>query len=157
MADDVKRIAPNARPLDKDFGVASYKRNEWRLNLSDEFSFESLQNSSFLANQVDKVRGHNKQGGRGDIVEVFKESTEEYGRFIITAIGDGYIKMRQIEGVKAPEVSQAEDSPLTTRWNPGKRGHEVIRAEDKIVMAGPFQTKDVAVAWINDHLKKMAA
>lgn len=154
---DPKRFVPVARPLDRDFGVAQYKRNEWRLELDAHFKFDDVMVPQFWANQVDKVRGHNKQGGRGDILEIWQPSTESYGKFLIVAIGDGYLKLRPIEAIKAPDVSVPADSPLVTRWNVGKRGHEVIRSDDGVVMAGPFQIKGDAVSWIEDHLKKMAA
>jgi hypothetical protein len=92
---------------------------------------------------------------------VFKRDTMAKRKYMITGIGAGFMRLTEIERVEVAQVdSVAEDSPLQTRWNVGKRGHEVVRVEaagSVTVLAGPFQTKPQAIDWINDHLAKMAA
>ena len=94
---------------------------------------------------------------RGDVLEAFKPDTGEYAKFVVTEAGQGFIKLGRIEAFTPAEVAAPEDSALTTKWNVGKRAHDVIRKADGFVMATNFQTKEGAVAWIADHQKKVAA
>lgn len=154
-----QKLAAAAFRLD----MSGFCSNIFRVDLPEHQSFDDCLDPTFWMHVVTKVAGDNKENlrGVGDKIVVFKRDTMSLREYMISGIGEGFIKL--IEAAKydspvAPELPAT--SPLQTRWNVGKRGHEVIREEAAgivTVMAGPFQTKPEAVGWINDHLKKMAA
>jgi len=133
-----------------DFGVASFKRNEWHLTLTEAHTMEHVSNPRLWAELLGKP-------ARGDTVEVFKPDTGEWAKFVITEAAPGFIKLGKTEGFTPEAVVEPEDSGLETKWNVGKRAFDVIRSADKFPMSGGFQTKAAAIAWINDHQKKVAA
>jgi hypothetical protein len=133
-----------------DFGVASFKRNEWHLTLTEAHTMEHVSNPRLWAELLGKPT-------RGDTVEAFKPDTGEWAKFVITEAAPGFIKLGRTEGFTPEAVVEPVDSGLETKWNVGKRTFDVIRSADKFPMAGGFQTKASAIAWINDHQKKVAA
>jgi hypothetical protein len=133
-----------------DFGVASFQRNEWRLTLTEAHTMEHVTNPRLWGDILGKMV-------RGDMVEAFKPDTGDYARFVVTEAGTGFIKLGMTEAFAPEAVVEPEDVGLETKWNVGKRAFDVIRSADKFPMAGGFQTKASAVAWINDHQKKVAA
>lgn len=54
-------------------------------------------------------------------------------------------------------VEAADDKKLVAKWNIGSKSYEVVRATDKAVIKSGFGVKEQAVAWIDEHLKSMAA
>lgn len=143
--------------------ISGFVSNIWRADLPESQNFDLCLDPTFWLHVAEKVAGQNKEkpNGIGDKINVFKRDTMEQRGYMISGIGAGFVKLIEIErfaGPVAPELDA--NSPLTTRWNVGKRAHEVIRTESNnlaTVMAGPFQSKDLAVAWIANHLKAMAA
>ena len=150
------------RLLGKNFGLSSFKFNRWSAELEEAQTLDDALDPTFWANHVetiqqDKTGGARKLHGRGDIIEVRKLDSGLYAELLVVETGRGYVRTVLVREAKLPEVSAPEESPLTTRWNVGNRCHEVIRKADSVVMQGGFQTKAAAVAWIADHLGKMAA
>jgi hypothetical protein len=145
------------RISDRAFGVAEFKFRRWSAELTEEQSIEDALKPEFWANQADKLMGHDPANpkGRGDIIEIRKLDTGLYAELIVRSIGKGFIRCDVIRAQEPDAAVEAEDAPLKTKWNVGKRMHDVVR-DDGQVMAGNFQTKELAVAWINDHLGKMA-
>jgi hypothetical protein len=133
-----------------DFGIASYKRSDWHLTLTEAHTMEHVSNPRLWGDLLGKPV-------RGDTVEAFKPDTGEFAKFVITEAAPGFIKLGRIESFTPEVVVEIEDAGLETKWNVGKRAFDVIRSADKFVMQGGFQTKASAVAWINDHQKKVAA
>jgi hypothetical protein len=133
-----------------DFGVASYKRNEWHLMLTEAHTMEHVSNPRLWGDLLGKIV-------RADVVEAFKPDSGEWARFIVIEAGPGFIKLGKTESFTPEVVVAPEDIGLETKWNVGKRAFDVIRSADKFVMKGGFQTKASAVEWINDHQKKVAA
>lgn len=154
-----QKLAAAAFRLD----MSGFASNIWRVDLPEHQTFDDCLDPTFWMHVVTKVAGEDKAAfrGVGDKIVAFKRDTMSLREYMISGIGEGFIKL--VEAAKydspaAPELPAS--SPLQTRWNVGKRGHEVVRTEAEgivTVMAGPYQTKDQAVAWITDHLKKMAA
>lgn len=143
--------------------ISGFVSNIWRVDLPESQTFEHCLEPTFWMHVVSNVAGHNKEkpNGVGDKISVFKRDTMEMRSYMIAGIGSGFIKLIEAERYAGPASAEvAPDSPLTTRWNVGKRGHEVIRQEGTgivTVLAGPYQSKETAVEWINNHLKAMAA
>lgn len=143
--------------LGKDFGLAEFKRNTWRVELSPDQTIDDTADPKFFRNQVGLVIGHNKTGGRGDLIEVWKPDTSELALLVIVEIGVGYIRTTMKDRFAPEEVEIPDGVPFITRWNVGRRAHEVLRKADDAVMASNFQTKASALAWISQHMKAMAA
>lgn len=147
----------------RDFGLGDFKRNRWRATLQEHQTFEQTLEQTFWANQAAAIMGYDKTApkGVGDIIEVFKPDTQLYAELLIVGIGEGFVKVRKIRMEQELVLELKSDSPLKTRWNPGKKCHEVVRPEGEgaqvTVMAGGFQTKGDAIAWISKHLEQMAA
>lgn len=148
----VAEVKPVLKPKfsQRDFGVSSFKRNEWHLTLQEAQTMDDVSNPRLWSDILGKQ-------ARGDTVEAFKPDTSEYAKFVVVEVGTSFIRLGKIEGFTPVAVTIADASPLQTKWNVGKRAHDVVRKADNQVMAGGFQTKDQAVAWIDDHMKKMAA
>lgn len=144
---------------DKGFGVASFKFNRWSCELDVNQTLDDALRPEFWANVAGKIVGHDQANpkGIGDIIEIRKRDTALFAEVIIVAIGAGHVRVAPLRAFVPPDVSEPEGAPLTTRYNIGRRCHEVIRKDDKTVMASGFQLKEDAVGWINTHLKAMAA
>jgi hypothetical protein len=146
MTEEVKKTPKFSS---RDFGVASFKRNEWRLDLTDAHALSDVENSRLWGDILGKVV-------RGDTVEAFKPDSGEWARFVVAEVGPGFIKLGRTESYTPAEVVIPAGA-LGVKWNVGKRSFDVKREADGFVMSGGFQTKASAAAWIEDHNKKMAA
>jgi len=160
-ADAQKAEAPKVeaprRALDRSFGLESFKYNTWAYDLDEPFTFDDVMKPDFWATQAHKLMGHDKQKGRGDILRVRELRTGAMAEYQILELGVGYVKVNKIREAAAPSAEIPESSPLTTRYNIGKRTHEVIRKADGNVLMPGFQSKAAAAAWIAEHSAKTAA
>jgi len=97
----------------------------------------------------------------GHKIDVWKADTASGRMYRIVSIGKGFIRLMEIERSEAPPVPEMKPSgALKMRWNPGKKGHEVVRQETEgsvTVLSPAFQTKGEAVEWINKFTEQMAA
>jgi hypothetical protein len=146
MTDETKALPKFSA---RDFGVAQFKRNEWRLELSEAHGMSDVENSRLWGDILGKI-------ARGDTVEAFKADSGEWAKFVASEVGPGFIKMGRVEGY-TPAAVEIPEGALKVKWNVGKRSFDVAREADGFVMSGGFQTKASAAEWINDHMKKMAA
>lgn len=144
-----------AKLADRNFGVASFKFNRWSAELDETQTLDDALLPAFWANLSAQIMGHDKTRGRGDIIEVRKRDTGLYAELIVTEIGPGYVKVEPIRAYEPKVTEVPDDVPFITRWNVGKRLHEVLRKADNQVMTGGFQSKEKAVEWIADHMAKM--
>ena len=155
----VAATIPIARKLlNKNFGVETFKFNRWSAELDETQTLDDAMRPEFFAEQAALLMGHtlNTPKGVGDIIVVRKLDTGDYWELIVREIGKGYIKTQLIAECKPVAVAVPEGA-LTTKWNVGKLQHEVIRKDNKTVMASGFQTKEKAAQWIAEHLRAMAA
>lgn len=148
-----------SRMMGKNFGAATYRYNQWDADLDEEQTIEDALNPRFWVDQAAVMMGHDKTNpkGRGDLIHLRKMDTGLYAKLLVTEIGAGYIKVIVVEGAQPKEPALPASSPLTTKWNAGRKVHEVIRDADKVVLSTGFQTKQAAIDWITDHTAKMAA
>jgi len=155
MADN----SPKRRLMDSRFAVASFRYNRWSADLDETQTLEDALEPSFWSSAVDKIMGHDKLNpkGIGDIIEVRKRDTALFAELMVLEVGPGFIKVDLIRKYEPPAVPVIEDAPFTTKWNVGRRAHEVIRKGDHQVMASGFQSKDGAAAWIAKHMTAIAA
>lgn len=158
-------VVPADSPLRKrrlksqNFSAFGFKYNRWQATLDETQVLDDTLDPTFWSEQAAKIMGHDQAnpGGRGDIIEIRKPDTGLYAEVLIVEIGPGFVKVIPVR-VAAPETAEVpEKSPLTTKWNAGKRTHDVVRKSDGQVMRAGFQTKPAATAWIVEHLKAMAA
>jgi hypothetical protein len=150
---------PKRRMSARNFGISTFKFNRWSAELTEDQSLEDALKPEFWVDLASQVMGHDAANpkGRGDIIEVRKLDTGLYAELIVTEVNKGFLKVR-LQHKDQPAIAEvSEGSPLTTKWNVGKRMHDVIRKADGQVLAAGFQSKDKAIEWIDDHLRKMAA
>lgn len=140
-------IVPKFRS--NDFGVSSFKKNDWHLTLTEAHEMEHVANPRLWGDLLEKI-------ARGDTIEAFKPDSGAWARFVVTEAGVGFIKLGKTESFTPAEVTVL-DVGLEPKWNVGKRAFDVIRSADKFVMKDGFQTKQSAADWIADHTKKVAA
>lgn len=143
--------------LDRDFGLEETFNRRWAVNLNPQQSLDDVMRPEFFAHVTGKVRGHDKKSGIGDILVVRQVNTGLYAELIITEIGDTFLHCKPLRMVEPEKIDIPDEVPFTTRWNVGLRCHEVLRKMDNAVMAGDFQTRTAAKAWIDNHMKAMAA
>jgi hypothetical protein len=144
------------RVLTQNFGLLEFKRDIWFYEVPEQQTKEDLLRPEFWADRVDTIRGPGKEKGLGHLIVLDKPDTGWMAFARINAIGQGFMKISFFSESK-PEQVEAPEGPLTTRWNVGRRCHEVFRASSNTMMATGFQQKADALAWIADHLKDMAA
>lgn len=143
--------------------VSGFATNIWRADLPEDQKFEDCAEPRFWTHVAHKIAGDNPNDyrGIGDEIAVFKRDTMERRKYLIAGIGANFIKLAEFERAGLPAVSDLPaDSPLKTRWNPGKKCHEVVRIESGnmvTVMQSGFQDKAGAAGWIENHTKAMAA
>ena len=140
--------------LSRHFGVAEFKFRRWSAELTPDQTFEDALVPEFWKSQAEVIRGHDKANpkGRGDIIEIRKPDTGLYAELLVLEVGPGFLRVKPLKSFEPEVVKEAEGSSLTTKWNFGKKVHEVIRKSDGTVMATNFQTKDAAVKFINDSM-----
>jgi hypothetical protein len=143
--------------LDRNFGEHSFKFRRWSAELAPDQSLEDTFEPEFWKTQSIHLAGHDKANpkGRGDIIEVRKPDTGLYAELLVLEVGNGYVRVQPLKAYQPEEVKEESESPLTTKWNFGKKVHEVVRKSDGIVMATGFQTKQSAVAWISNFSNKL--
>jgi hypothetical protein len=143
--------------LDKSFAVSSYRYNRWSADLDETQSLEDALVPGFWASVVDKIMGQDKLNPRGfgDIVEIRKRDTGLFAEVLIVGIGPGFVKVEPLRAYVPADVAEPAKCPLTTRYNAGKRCHDVVRRSDGQLMSSGHQTKTVAVDWITTHMKAM--
>jgi hypothetical protein len=148
-----------SRMTGKNFGPATYRYNQWDADLDENQTIEDALNPRFWVDQAGTLMGHDKGNpkGRGDLIHLRKMDTGMYVKLLVTEIGPGYVKVIVVEGAQPKEPEMPESSPLTTKWNVGRRVHEVVRKIDGGVLSTGHQTKQGAIDWITEHTKQMAA
>lgn len=146
-----KRMLPKSFRLN----VGGFVYNTWSAILDEDQSLDDTLDPPFWASQAEQIMAPPHKGVL-DIIEVRKPSDSLYAKLLIVETRKGFVRAVKIEQAQL-EAPDLPDAGLTTRWNPGKQCHEVIRAKDRVVMASGFQNKQAAAAWIVDHTTAVAA
>lgn len=143
--------------LDRNFGEISFKFRRWSAELAPDQNLEDTFHPEFFKTQAQHIAGHDKANpkGRGDIIEVRKPDTGLYAELLVTEVGPGYVRVQPIKAYEPATVVEDVESPLSTKWNFGKKVHDVVRKSDGVVMQTGFQTKTAAVAWIDNFSNKL--
>lgn len=88
----------------------------------------------------------------GAKLEIHTEDHSHYAELYVRAVLEKALIVQIINGPHYLGISSAETSGYETRWNVGKRGHDVIRRSDRQIV-GHFATKELAKEWIDETLK----
>lgn len=158
---DAMRVGPKdgvqrQQLMQKNFGRADYRSNRWRAELPEHQTLDDALDPSFWTSQADELmRPAHK--GRGDIIEIWKPDASQFAELLVVETGKGFVRTVLLRSEKPDDVAAPEASPLSLKWNIGSRSHDVVRKADGVVMRTGFQTKAAAVAWIADHMAKVAA
>lgn len=135
-----------------------FSHNRWQASLTEGQTIDDALTPQFWRHQAETILGHDKvkPGGLMDIIELRKPDTMDFWELLVVGVGPGLIRVRVIKEATTAPIVLDETGPLRPRWNVGKQSHDVVRSDGQ-VMASGFQTKAAAAAWIEDHIKKMAA
>lgn len=137
--------------------VRGFLHQEYEFDLEQTQSIADALDPTFYKDHVRAIMGEDplKPKGRGSLIHVFKPDTGQYAKLLITEIGPGYVRTIPVEQASPEQIDLPAGAPFVTRWNSGKRGHEVLRKADNALMAGPFQTMSAAAAWVVQHMTAM--
>lgn len=82
-----------------------------------------------------------------------------FAQLYVQAVQENQLIVRQIGETQDWGVKDEVINSLTTQWNVGKRGYDVIRAADKMVVqdGSKFKSKEMAQEWIRQHVRAVAA
>ncbi len=123
-----------------------------------DVTFEDCLNPEFWVNiahllQVTPVTGEPDRSGA--IIEVRTADHAFYAELYVRAVHDQGLIVSVLREPKyfTPEENAAPG--FNTRWNVGKRRHEVIRKSDNKIVAGDFKIKEDALQWINETIAAM--
>lgn len=100
-------------------------------------------------------------------IDILNDEHSLYARLYVRAVQENQLIVSQIGKTQTfgPDTETFGPSPinkggaLAAKWNVGKRGYDVVRVADgQIVQDGSkFGVKEQALAWIDNHMKAMAA
>jgi len=95
-----------------------------------------------------------------NFIDVLNDEHSLYARLYVRAVQENQMIVTQIGETQIfGPVAVEIDSALEPRWNVGKRGYDIVRKADGMVIqdGSKFGVKEQALAWIADHVKKLAA
>ena len=128
---------------------------DWVVVLPEGYPFEDCLRSAFwahVARYFDR-RAHY-------FITVLNDEHSFYARLYVRAVQENQLIVDIVDPPKifGPQATEKVGA-LIPKWNVGKRGYDVVRASDgQVVQDGSrFGVKEQALAWINDHLAKIAA
>lgn len=92
-------------------------------------------------------------------ITIVNEEHTLYALLYVRAIQETQMIVAQIGETIDWSIKDEVIHSLTTRWNVGKGGYDVVRAADKQVVqdGSQFKTKEQALDWIKNHLQAVAA
>lgn len=148
---------PTPKLLAKDFNLAQFSTNRWAVKLTEGQSMDDLLRDSYWANIASKLR-------RGDVIEVRNDECTMYAELFVRAVPITGTPMtwakvavlREPVYFDQPSVI-ADVTAFKVKWNPGAKSYQVHRAADNEVVSRNHPSKDMAEAWVADHLQKIAA
>ena len=159
MAEELKITEPKPVPKFKineaAFQPADASRMTWTITLPPEHQFDEVLDPVFWSHVARKIdmKFHN-------FIEVYREDRTLFGSLYVRGVSGNNVYVavidRPLEWGKAAPVPAGG---LTTKWNVGKGGFDVIRADDKQVVADgkQFPLREQAEAWIAQQRKSLAA
>ena len=93
-------------------------------------------------------------------IDILNDERTLFARLYVRAVQENQLIVAQIgETQRFGPVNVDHLGKLKPKWNVGKRGWDVVRASDGMVVQDgtKFGVQEQAQAWIDDHLKKLAA
>ena len=131
---------------------AEYCRNVWTAIVSSDTSIEQMLKPSFWGHVAQQFRV-------GDHVEVVSEDQSFYAEFYVRFARRLEASVSLLRKVDLREVRSTVDNDLTSSYSVKFRGSRAkfsVLQGDKIVRDN-FETEELAQAWLNGHLKSLAA
>lgn len=135
------------------FRLAETGHNRWCAELPPEADIADVFRPEFWA--------HHSNGGvrgaqPGDVIEVRNHDHTFYGELYIRAVNSGWFRVEAIRMVNlGPALKWPEDAPLQMKWNPSSRSYDVVRTTDGVVVSRGYLLREMAIAWMKDHIEKM--
>ena len=127
----------------------------WIVILPEGYTVEHALQPSFWANvaRYFEPKFHH-------FIDILNEEHSLYARLYVRAVQENQLIVAQIgETKRFGPVNVEPIGKLVPKWVVTKRGWDVVReADGKVVQDGSkFAVKEQALAWIEDHLKSLAA
>lgn len=102
-----------------------------------------------VAHKLDRNKISNDPARIGTIIEVRTEDHAFYAELYVRAVRASALDVWPILG--PVRLGASQDKPtgnFDVRWNVGKRGFDIVRTSDKVVVAQGLPKKEDAYAWI---------
>jgi len=136
----------------------------WTVILPEGYTVEDCLKPSFWAHVAGTFDAHKDYH---NFIEILNVERTIYARLYVRAIQE---QQMIVENVTFPPghkgehdyfvfgpTKVADNGKLKIKWMVGKRGYDVVASDDSLVHDGKdLPTKEIALAWIDNHLKQVA-
>lgn len=136
------------------FQAAETVRMTWAVTLPAERSFEETLDPVFWSHVARKIDMKFQ-----NFIEVYRADRTLVGQLYVRGILGSNVYVAVIDKPIEFGKQTVATKGLTPVWNEGKKGWDVVRAEDKQVVASgeQFVTREQAEQWIAQQRKTLAA
>lgn len=131
-------------------GLESFKHQSWAVTLPEGFKYEWL----FQQDAWKHIAVRYKQG---DIIAVRSHDHTLYAQLYVRAADRTWVQVTELSCQRFGDEVKTEVGGYAIRWGSPKTLFGVYRESDNERIKDGFQTKEIAAAWLDDHLKKTAA
>jgi hypothetical protein len=159
VLEERRKVQPY-RLLQKDFQETAFGRGHFTVTLPIGVEFEDALKQEFWVNVshlLESKPNTNEPDLAGSIIIIDSADRGWVAELYVRAV----VERGLIVGIKQKPVYQGPKTSgnklFDTRWNPGKKGHEIIRMSDREIVgdASQFPIKEDALEWINNTITAM--
>jgi hypothetical protein len=162
---DATPIKPAEEPkriLLKDFQEADYSYARFSVTLPLGWTIEDALKPEFWTNVAHRLARQPQTGEPakvGTIIELRAVDHSLYAELYVRAVMERGLTVALIRDPVFFGPRAVQDSPFEMRWNVGRRGYDIIRRSDKVIVGegSQFPTKEAAQAWISSTMDAMKA
>lgn len=150
------RIEPPRVIHPRDFKLIEYEYARFSARLPVGVSFQEVLKPEFWVQIVHLLRKNtitNEPDRSGAIIEIRTEDHAFYAELYVRAVQEKGLIVGVLKEPVYFGLDEVRSDRFETRWNVGKRCHEVVRKSDKNVVQTDLPTKEAAKAWIDTTMK----
>ncbi len=130
--------------------LAEYSRNVWSITVKDDI--KALLKPEYWVHVAKMLK-------QFDRIEVLAEDGSYFADLIVTASSKKWAKVNILMHKKlagTPKVVSAVPG-FIVEWSGPHHKFRVVRDADKEIMSKEHETKELAIEWLNEHKKEIAA
>ena len=134
-------------------GLEQFKHQTWSITLPADIEYDTVLNEDAWKHVAGRIQ-------RGDMITVRTEDHRFIGSLYVVAVDKLWVKVKELSFVSfiAAEAEASEDKGgYIVKWSSPKTLFAVYRKSDSERIKDGFQTSELAVAWLDNHLKQTAA